>query len=128
MRLLRHGNYTGCWHSFKMNWEIIKILESLKESPSTEEVDHLHLLGKIYNEYANGITGLEQIVHFYLNGFDDLPTLKEKHLWNQPKFIEARKEFVDAHNELIQIIDSTINNLKSNNSNSCDHQLSKVDF
>jgi hypothetical protein len=62
-----------------MNREIIEILIKLKENPSSEKVDHILLLQKIYSEYANGIIELKPIAVFYLNGFDDLPALIEKH-------------------------------------------------
>ncbi|WP_417558949.1 pentapeptide repeat-containing protein [Mesoflavibacter zeaxanthinifaciens] len=71
---------------------------------------------------------LEPIAHFYMNGFDDLPALKEKDLWNKSKFTEIRKDFVNAHSELIRLIESTISNLKNNLTDSFDYQLSKVEF
>ncbi|WP_347924245.1 pentapeptide repeat-containing protein [Pontimicrobium sp. SW4] len=109
-----------------MNQEIINLLNDLKENPSTEKVDHIILLEKVYSKYSNGIKELEPIAHFYLNGFDDLPALKEKHLWNESKFYEIRKDFVNTHSELIQLIDSTISDMKCNESDY--HQLTKVEF
>jgi len=49
---------------------------------------------------------------FFLNGFDELPSLSERSLWNQSKFNEIRKDFISAHNELIPIIESTLSKLK----------------
>lgn len=110
--------YSNRWHSLKMNQEIIEILENLKQKPSTEKVDHILLLEKIYWEYSNGMKELEPIAHFYLNGFDDLPALKEKDLWNKSKFTEIRKDFVNAHSKLVEIIESTLRKIKSNESDS----------
>ncbi len=111
-----------------MNREIINILKDLKEEPSIEKVDHIILLEKVYSKYSSGIKELEPIAHFYLNGFDHLPALKEKHLWNESKFNEIRKKFVNAHYELIQLIDSTINDLKNIESDSFYYKLTKVNF
>jgi len=111
-----------------MNREIIEILTKLKEKPSSEKVDHILLLEKVYSKYSNGIKELEPIAHFYLNGFDDLPALKEKHLWNKSKFTEIRKNFINAHNELIELIESTINDLKNDESDSFNYQLTKEEF
>lgn len=111
-----------------MNREIIEILTHLKEKPSSEKVDHILLLEKIYSKYSTGIKELESIAHFYLNGFDDLPALKEKHLWNESKFNEVRKDFVNAHYQLVEIINSTINELKCVDSNSFNYQLTKTEF
>ncbi|NQX85132.1 MAG: pentapeptide repeat-containing protein [Flavobacteriaceae bacterium] len=108
--------------------EIIEILENLKQKPSTEKVDHILLLEKIYSEYSNGMKELEPIAHFYLNGCDDLPTLKEKDLWNKSKFAEIRKDFVNAHSKLVEIIESTIRKIKSNEFDSFDYHLSRTDF
>ncbi|TXD81880.1 pentapeptide repeat-containing protein [Subsaximicrobium wynnwilliamsii] len=111
-----------------MNRETIEILTKLKEKPSSEKVDHIFLLQKIYSEYSNGITQLKPIALFYLNGFDGLPALKEKHLWDELKFNGIRKDFVDAHNELVELIDETLNGIKDNESDSFDYQLSKTEF
>lgn len=111
-----------------MNREIIEILIKLKENPSSEKVDHILLLQKIYAEYANGIIELKPIAVFYLNGFDDLPALIEKHLWNELKFYEIRKDFVSAHNELVELIDELLNGIKDKESTSFDYQLSKTEF
>lgn len=111
-----------------MNREIIEIQIKLKENPSSEKVDHILLLQKIYSEYANGIIELKPIAVFYLNGFDDLPALKEKHLWNKLKFDEIRKDFVNAHNELVELIDEILNGIKDKESTSFGYQLSKTEF
>lgn len=111
-----------------MTREIIKILTDLKENPLIENIDHILLLEKIYFAYSNGIKELEPIAHFYLNGCEDLPTLKEKNLWNTSKFTERRQHFVNAHNELIELIESTISNLKSKETGLFDYQLSKGEF
>jgi uncharacterized protein YjbI with pentapeptide repeats len=111
-----------------MNREIIEILIKLKENPSSEKVDHILLLQKIYAEYANGIIELKPIAVFYLNGFNDLPALIEKHLWNELKFDEIRKDFVSAHNELVELIDELLNGIKDKESTSFDYQLSKTEF
>ena len=111
-----------------MNRETIEILTKLKEKPSSEKVDHILLLQNIYSEYSNGNTELKPIAIFYLNGFDHLPALREKHLWNELKFNEIRKDFVDAHNELIELIDETLNGIKNNESDLFNYQLSKTEF
>lgn len=71
---------------------------------------------------------LKPIAVFYLNGFDDLPALIEKHLWNELKFDEIRKDFVNAHKELVELIDELLNGIKDKESNSFDYQLSKTEF
>ncbi|MFI1770318.1 pentapeptide repeat-containing protein [Thalassobellus citreus] len=111
-----------------MTRKTIEILIKLKEKPSTEKVDHILLLEKIYSEYSNGIPELKPIALFYLNGFDDLPALKEKHLWNELKFNEIRKDFVDAHNELVELIDETLNEIKDKETDLFDYQLTKTEF
>lgn len=111
-----------------MNRGIIEILEKLKEKPSTEKVDHISLLKKLNEEYSNGIKELEPIAHFYLNGLDHLPSLREKGLWNKSKFKEAREELVNAHCGLIELLESTIRELKSNETGTFDYQLSKTNF
>lgn len=91
---------------------IIDKLKKLKRSPIETYIDHILLLREIYNEYSNGNIELKPIALFFLNGFDELPTLSERSLWNQSKFNEIRKDFIKAHNELIPIIDSTLSKLK----------------
>lgn len=118
----------SCWHSLEMNRKITEILIKLKEKPSSEKVDHILLLEKIYSEYSNGIIVLKPIALFFLNGFDDLPALREKHLWNDLKLKEVRKDFVNAHNELIEIIDSVLNELKDTENELFDYQLTKTKF
>lgn len=92
-----------------MNKEIIDILVNLKQSPSKENVDHILLLEKIYSAYKNGIHELKPIVDFYLNSFDELPTLKEKPLWNARRFNQIRKDFVNDHSILLKLIDNVLN-------------------
>ncbi len=125
---MRHAPYSNRWYSYKMNREIIEILENLKEKPSTDKVDHILLLERVYSEYSNGMKELEPIAHFYLNRFDDLPALRDKDLWNKPKFVEIRKDFVNAHSELIELVKSIIKELKSNLTDSFDYKLSKAEF
>ena len=111
-----------------MKREIIEILNKLKEHPSSEKVDHVLLLKYIYNAYSNGMKELKSVAIFYLNGFDDLPALREKHLWNALKYNEIRSDFVNAHGTLVALIDKTINDLKDNESGRFDYQLSKDAF
>ena len=93
--------------------EIIEIVEHLKENPSSESVDHILLFESIYSEYSNGIKELEPIVHFYLNGFDELPALREKESWNESRFIELRQDFVLAHSKLIDLLETVIIEIKN---------------
>ena len=91
-----------------MTEEIIKNITDLKESPISGKVDHISILHKLYWKYSNGITELKPIAIFYVNGFDDLPALKEKHLWNTEKYDEIMKPFYEAHSELIEIVDTVL--------------------
>lgn len=111
-----------------MKQEVIEILEKLKVEPSTEKVDHILLLEKIYSKYSRDIKELEPIVHFYLNGFENIPTLNEKHLWKESNFIEQRKDFINAHIELVELIEITIKVIKNNESDSFNNELTKLSF
>lgn len=91
-----------------MKKEIIDILIQLKEKPSLEKVDHILLLDRIYAEFREGEELLKPIVHVYLSGFDELPRLTEKHLWNEDKYNELRMNFVNSHNELLELVNSTL--------------------
>lgn len=91
-----------------MNESIIKKLIDLKENPNTEKVDHISILHFLYQENRDGMTELKPIVMFYLNGFDDLPALREKHLWRIEIYNELMKPFFKSHSELVKIVDKII--------------------
>ena len=93
-----------------MNKEIVEILNQLKKPPNENEVDHLLLLDKLYWKYSEGLNILQPVINYYLNGMDDLPTLKDKSNWNTKKFEEIRKPFTDSHNELIIAINEVLKN------------------
>ena len=44
------------------------------------------------------------------------PLFGENYLWYESKFNEMRKDLVNAHNELVELIDKTTNELKENES------------
>lgn len=91
-----------------MTEEIIKDIFSLKENPKSGKVDHISILHELYSKYSNGMTELKPIAIFYLNGFDDLPSLKEKHLWNAKKYNEIMKTFYESHSELNNIVEKVL--------------------
>lgn len=91
-----------------MNENLINNLVELKENPSSVKIDHISILHNLYWEYSNGIAELKPIAMFYLNGFDDLPTLRERHLWKLENYNELMKPFVDSHSELVKIVDKIL--------------------
>jgi hypothetical protein len=91
-----------------MTEEIIKHLAELKEIPNSGKIDHILILHNLYWEYSDGMTELKPLAMFYLNGFDDLPALKEKHLWNTENYNELMKPFYESHSELIKIVDKLL--------------------
>lgn len=91
-----------------MTEEIIKNIADLKENPNSGKVDHISILHELYFKYSNGMTELEPLVIFYLNGFDNLPALKEKHMWSSRKYDEIMKPFNDSHSELNKIVDKVL--------------------
>ena len=95
-----------------MTEEIINYITDLKEDPKSGKVDHISLLHTLYCKYSNGMTELKPIAIFYLNGFDDLPALKEKHLWNAEKYDEIMKPFYESHSELNEIVDKVLTEMK----------------
>ena len=68
-----------------MTDKIINELKKLKENPVLGNVDHICILHNLYWNYSEGVEQLKPVAMFYLNGFDDLPALREKHLWNLKK-------------------------------------------
>ncbi len=80
----------------------------LKEKPGSEKIDHISILDNLYSEYSNGMTELKPVAMFYLNGFDDLPALREKHLWKLENYNELMKPFIESHSELIKIVDKVL--------------------
>ena len=76
---------------------MINILSDLKENPKVGKVDHISLLNKVYEEYSAGNKELEPLAMFYLNDFDDLPSLKQKHLWNEDSYSKVMQRFIDYH-------------------------------
>jgi len=96
-----------------MKKKIINSLTELKENPNSEKIDHISILNELYWEYSSGFTELKPLAIFYLNGFDDLPALREKHLWQKEKYDELMKPFIDSHSELIEIV----NNILAKNGN-----------
>ncbi|MDO5978692.1 hypothetical protein [Flavivirga spongiicola] len=91
-----------------MTEEVIRKLILLKQSPADERVDHIALLYEIYWEFSNGISELKPVAMFYLNGFDNLPALKEKKLWNLDKYNEIMKPFFDSHSELKKLVNDLL--------------------
>jgi len=92
-----------------MTTKIIESLHDLKINPKLETVDHISILQTLYWEYLNGVTELKPIALFYINGFDDLPALREKHLWNLEKYNQVRKHLVESHFELTGIVNQILN-------------------
>jgi len=108
----------------KIDKKTIQILTDLKENPKSERVDHIELLDKIYWKYSNGISILKPIAHFFINGFDDIPSLKTKYLWNEEKYNEIKMPFINAHPELIEII----NRILKTETEQTEYSLTKTEF
>lgn len=94
-----------------MTTKIIESLHDLKINPKLETVDHISILHDLYWEYSNGVTELKPIALFYINGFDDLHALREKHLWNLEKYNQVRKHFVESHFALTGIVNQILNTM-----------------
>lgn len=73
-------------------------------SLSFDEVDHLSILQDLYDEYQDGNKDLFLLARYFINGMDDLPTLKQKPYWDQNAFESQRKLFIDNHHKLVEII------------------------
>jgi hypothetical protein len=92
-----------------MNSDLTQILEDLKVSPEKESVDHIQLLYQLSWNYNEKDEWLKPLIVYFHNGLDDLPTLKEKPLWQLEKFNEVRKPFTESHFQLVEIIENILN-------------------
>jgi len=90
--------------------DIKKLLEDLKETPLSEKVDHILILEKLYWKHSKGIPELEPIAMFYINGFDDLPALKEKQFWNTDNYNKLMEHFIESHPILIRAVNEVLDN------------------
>ena len=91
-----------------MKTELIERLICLKENPDKESIDHLSELHALSEAYDSGLWELQPIMTHFLDGWDDLPTLKEKGLWKEDRFKDIRKPFTQKHNELVETIDKLV--------------------
>ncbi len=94
-----------------MERKLINMLLDLKESPLTSEIDHVELLYQLYWEYNEGNQNLKPVVSYFLDGIDDLPSLKQKPYWNEAKFNEIRKPLIESHDLLVAIVNDVLRNL-----------------
>lgn len=76
------------------------------KSNSFSEIDHLSILQEIYDEYNGGKQEYYLIARYFINGLDDVPSLKQKELWNEKAFEKSRIIFYDNHYKLVEMIDS----------------------
>ncbi len=97
-----------------MTRQIINKLILLKQNPTDENVDHISLLYELYWDFSNGVSELKPIAMFYIDGFDNLPALSEKKLWNLEKYYEVMKPFFKSHSELKKIVTTILETHKSN--------------
>lgn len=88
-----------------------KKLKLLIEKPIISDVDHILILHELYFEYSQRETKeIQPIIDYFLgNSFDNLPCLKEKHLWNEEKYNLQVQPFFDSHNKLVEIIKEILN-------------------
>lgn len=91
-----------------MTEKVIKSLADLKENPTSEKIDHISILHELYWDYSNGMAELKPLAVFYLNGFDDLPSLREKHLWKLEEYNELVKPLFESHPKLVGIVNKIL--------------------
>lgn len=84
----------------KASLEHIKLLSK----PIHAEVDHLAILHEMYEEYQGTAMPLSNLMKYYLDGLDDIPTKQEASLWNPKAFEAQRKPFYDRYFELLEIL------------------------
>ncbi len=79
------------------------------KSKAFHEVDHLSILQDIYDDFQTGNKKYYLLSRFFINGYDDLPNLDQKHLWNSTAFENSRELFYKNHDTLIELIDAYYN-------------------
>jgi len=65
----------------------IKNIERLSK-PLNSDVDHLEILSSIYNKHMDSGRPHSDLIKYYLNGLDEIPTQKQKQLWNEKAIME----------------------------------------
>ena len=80
-------------------------IQKLK-SKSFDEIDHLSILQNIYDQFNDGHKQYYLLARYFINGLDDIPTLKQKSLWEPKAFELNRNTFYNSHKKLIEIIET----------------------
>ena len=94
----------------KENAKDIKLLSKSVNSG----VDHLEILDQIYYRYMETGNELSNLMKFYLNGLDEIPTIKVKEVWNLDAFNKQRLLFIDRYPELLEILQKDFDSFKYN--------------
>ena len=92
----------------KENAKDIKLLSKSVNSG----VDHLEILAQIYYRYMETGNELSNLMKFYLNGLDEIPTIKVKEVWNLDAFNKQRLLFIDRYPELLEILQKDFDSFK----------------
>ena len=96
-----------------MNQKVLHLLIEL-QAPLESDVDHLLLLHQLYNIYSESgdlRESLQPMMNYFLDGLDDLPTLKDREHWNEERFQEIRKPFTESYDQLLEAIEDTLMDL-----------------
>ena len=86
----------------------------LLSQPLSSDIDHLSILQKIYNNHRETRNPFSNLMKYYLDGLDELPTKKQKSLWNEQEYLKSRKLFNDRFFELLEIPQNDYSSFKYN--------------
>ena len=86
----------------------------LLSKPLNSDVDHLELLSVMYDKHMEVGNKLSNLMKYFLNGLDEIPTMRVKDLWNKDSFIKQRELFVNSYPELLEILQSDYKSFKYN--------------
>lgn len=93
--------------------EETKDIEALSK-PLESDIDHLSILHSMYFKYSDRGFPISNLMRYFLNGLDDIPTQKVKHLWNKKAYEQKRKLFVDSYPEMLEILQKDYDSFKFN--------------
>jgi hypothetical protein len=86
----------------------------LLSKPLNSEVDHLEILFNMYDKYMESRNELSNLMRYYLNGLDEIPTLKVKEVWNKDAYNSQRELFINSYPELLEILQHDYKSFKYN--------------